>query len=427
MTCTARIRLAAVLVALSVPAGLSAQNARPESHTVRTGDTLWELARTYLGDPLLWPEIYRLNTTVVEDPHWIYPGEVLRLGGTAEVSAVPTTDTPPPRADSTSASSVPPIGAPSVAPTGAPPVELATGKPPDTATGQPPAAADEPPAAAGLNEPQVVDLPDDAAPDARDSVDLSPLVGDSRRVVNSGPSMEISLRRAYRPIRRTEFFSSGFLTEDQVLPLGTSLGLVTPLQIDESSTRSTAQMYSQVAVVPPPGATYQVGDTLLVVQIARPLTGYGQVVVPTGLIRVTDASRRENVAEVIAAYGAIRDHQRVLPAETFVDPGNVRPVPISDGVKARVIGHRDKQPLTGPQDVLFLDRGRKDGVALGDVFELRQAPRARIGAATVIDEPMATVQVVHVGERSSTARVVRVIQPDIPSGTEARQVAKLPS
>ncbi len=409
MTCSARIRMAVVLVALSVPAGLSAQNARPESHTVRPGDTLWDLARTYLGDPFLWPEIYRLNTTVVEDPHWIYPGEVLRLAGGADVSAVPTTETP-----------VPPT--PNVEAT--PDSAAALG---EAQANEPPAAAEEPPAEAGLNEPQVADLTDESVADSRDSVDLTPLVGDRRRMANSGPGIELGLQRAYRPVRRTEFFSSGFVTEEQKLPFGMVLGLVTPLNIEEVSTRTTAQMYSKVSVTPPAGARYQVGDTLLVVEIMREIEGYGSVLVPTGLLRVVDVSRPENLAEVIAAYGAVRDHQSVLPAEKFRDPGNVRPVPISDGVNGKVIGQRDLSPLSGQQDVLFLDRGRKDGVALGDLFELRQKPRARVGGATVVSEVMATVQIVHVGERTSTARVAKVVQPDIPVGTEARQIAKLPS
>jgi LysM domain len=403
MTATARIRLVAVLTGLAMPAAVWAQNARPDTHTVNKGDTLWDLARTYMGDPLLWPEIYRLNTTVVEDPHWIYPGEVLRLVPGADVSAVPTTDTPPPPEQQ-------------VEPTS----DLAAA-PGDSAEAAP--AEAEP----ALAEPQVMDLTSGSRDDRRDDVDLTPLVGSSRRTANSGPSLEIQLARKYRPVRRSEFYSSGFLTEGRALPMGEMLGTVAPLQIEAENRGTTAPLFSKVAVMPPSGARYQVGDTLMVFRIGREVRGYGTVVIPTGLVRVVDASRAEIAGEVIAAYGQIHDGQRVIPAEKFDDPGRVRPVPISDGVKGEVLAHRDAQPLTGPQDVIFLNRGRADGVGLGDVFEIRATARAREDAAGVVPDVMATVQVVHLGEHSCTARVTRVTQPDIAAGSEARQIARLPS
>jgi LysM domain len=403
MTATARIRLVAVLIGLAMPAAVWAQNARPDTHTVNKGDTLWDLARTYMGDPLLWPEIYRLNTTVVEDPHWIYPGEVLRLVSGADVSAVPTTDTPLPPGQQ-------------VEPTS----DLAAA-PGDSAEAAP--AEAEP----ALAEPQVMDLTSDSRDDRRDDVDLTPLVGSSRRTANSGPSLEIQLARKYRPVRRSEFYSSGFLTEGRALPMGEMLGTVAPLQIEAENRGTTAPLFSKVAVLPPSGARYQVGDTLMVFRLGRDVRGYGTVVIPTGLVRVVDASRAEIAGEVIAAYGQIHDGQRVIPAEKFDDPGRVRPVPISDGVKGEVLAHRDAQPLTGPQDVIFLNRGRADGVGLGDVFEIRATARAREDAAGVVPDVMATVQVVHLGEHSCTARVTRVTQPDIAAGSEARQIARLPS
>jgi LysM repeat protein len=48
-------------------------------HVVRKGDTLWDIAKAYLKDPFRWPEIFKRNTDVVENPHWIYPGESIRI------------------------------------------------------------------------------------------------------------------------------------------------------------------------------------------------------------------------------------------------------------------------------------------------------------------------------------------------------------
>ena len=43
-------------------------------HTIVKGDTLWDLAAHYLGDPFLWPQIWERNP-YIRDSHWIYPGD----------------------------------------------------------------------------------------------------------------------------------------------------------------------------------------------------------------------------------------------------------------------------------------------------------------------------------------------------------------
>ena len=76
--------LLAVFALLAPAAAVHAQDAPelnpdvPLEYVVKRGDTLWDIAEFFLRDPWLWPELWNANPQV-ENPHLIFPGEVLYL------------------------------------------------------------------------------------------------------------------------------------------------------------------------------------------------------------------------------------------------------------------------------------------------------------------------------------------------------------
>ncbi len=50
----------------------------PEEYVIQKGDTLWDLSQKFLNNPWYWPKIWS-NNPYIENPHWIYPGNKLRI------------------------------------------------------------------------------------------------------------------------------------------------------------------------------------------------------------------------------------------------------------------------------------------------------------------------------------------------------------
>jgi LysM repeat protein len=407
----------AMLALVLSPAVASGQGTPAQTHTVRPGDTLWDLAKQYRGDPFLWPDLYRINTAVVEDPHWIYPGEVLQLAADETVAAVPAVDTPEPAAVTESQGAQAQVADSEVlSRSEAQPSNLPAAVP-DSAVAEPEPPVEEP---APVKQASLAELtahvPDDG---------MAPLFG-APRANTLEESIQAYTKKEYRPLRQSEFYSSGFLTEKQDLPWAKVVGPVTPSQIG-GSVDNDVMPYRLVAIDAPRGATYQIGDTLLLARRGADWGSYGEVVLPTGLARVVDTVSGRYIASVVALYGPIRPGQAALPAEKFTPAGSEHAVAVSDGIRGKFLGGPGRQDLKAPQMVAFIDKGREDGVAPGDIFEIRRKAERLDNGRQLISEPLATMQIVHVRGHTATGRLTNILLPDIAPGTEVRQVAKLPS
>ncbi|RPJ04534.1 MAG: LysM peptidoglycan-binding domain-containing protein [Deltaproteobacteria bacterium] len=58
-----------------------------DTYTIKRGDTLWDISERFLKDPFLWPKLWQRNPYIT-NPHWIYPGNPVRLNPLEEEKVV---------------------------------------------------------------------------------------------------------------------------------------------------------------------------------------------------------------------------------------------------------------------------------------------------------------------------------------------------
>jgi len=390
-------------------AAAAVQGQLPASHTVTRGESLWSIAQMYFNDPLLWPEIYRLNTNVIEDPHWIYPGEVLNLADAVTVAQGPDTVTAAVPRDTTHVAADTVRAAPGDTVAATVPVDTARA-PIDTIPADTTQFVVEPPP------------PPTAAESYETIFDRRPTKTQQVRDV-----LRAYTNQPYHPVRAGEFYAAGFLSENERLPWARVLGSTATPAIHRLTERTSATTFEEIAIRPPKNASYHVGDSLLLARIGRTLEfgRWGDVVVPLGIVRVTLVQEQQVLARVVTQFGLIHDGQLAMPLEPFHDPGQVRATPVEKGLVGKLVEARDPHPIAGAQQFFFIDKGRSEGVSLGDVFEIYKPAEGFIGSAS--EETRAVLMVVHTREHSATGLLLQIMHPGLERGLPVRLIKKMPS
>lgn len=371
---TSAIALAFALT-LAAPVAAQEQEAEPQAqpdegtestgvHTVRPGDTLWDLAARFLADPLRWRTIFELNPAVVEDPHWIYPGEELRIPG-----AVARTD----------------------------------GVPAGHAGGDLETVADE-----------------------GDERGKFPAGSVFRQTPDAGPGLStlfLDQRPPLAAVTADDFHRAPLLVGPG--ELGSEGVTVRVLEENPLDLRMpTAARKNVDVLIALGGLEPSVGDSLKAVRYARDEGVHGYVVIAKALLEVRRLWADSARATVVKMYGDYAVGDPVVAVAPYdLDPA-ARPEPVESDVSGEVIAFEVPQVLLGPGEFLFLDVGAERGVRVGDEFAVFSRTE-RDGADAAPADALAVVRIVQVAERTSTARVISVRDPGMRSDDPVRLIRRL--
>jgi LysM repeat protein len=73
------LTLMLAVAAVACSGAVFAQGEEPQVYVIKKGDTLWGLSDRFLKDPHYWPNLWARNDPSITNPHFIYPGQTVKV------------------------------------------------------------------------------------------------------------------------------------------------------------------------------------------------------------------------------------------------------------------------------------------------------------------------------------------------------------
>ncbi len=334
-----------------------APSSAPDAYTVKPGDTLWDLSGRYLNNPWYWPKIWSYNPDVT-NPHWIYPGKTLRF--------FPGTEEAPGRVE---------------------PMDVAQGAGP---------------------------IDDVRAPRELESFSRA----DIKKPQDYGDSDDVAVVGPYKighvPARGVFARRDSFVTRHELEESG-----IVSAAFEEKSLLST---YDRAYAKFNKPAPVRLGDSYILYRTDRVVThpvtrevfGWQSTII--GAAKVVAVDDRAVTIDIVAAFEPIE-------RGTYLGPWNdkiVKQVQRRDNARELqgyiIAAQQDLVTEIGEHHLVFIDKGRNDGVEEGNVFTVTRSGDPTAHAAATVQDPslpiedVGSLMIVDAQATASTALVVRSVR-----------------
>ncbi len=344
-------------------------------YIIRKGDTLWDLAFSFLGDPFAWPQIWHQNQ-YIKDPNLIFPGDTLVISKS--------------------------FTAPSANGLG-------------NSNGNPSYSQTENGNQSFFSE-------------TKKTIESSGFTSVAQKKSLVSDSLErISDSLFTLAMRQQRFFTSefleklGFLWFDKdekglVYPGNAVIGATKPSPGLNRYETETHQQFSDIEITLFPSAAYKIGDTVSIFHADEIITfgtATASLVRRVGRAIITKVSDRGATALLYKIWDVVQDGDRIdalfhhsdMTIDTIISP----PVAVTGTVFKRV--ENTERPYL--YHSFILDRGSKDGVAFGDIFAVLSQDKASLGKIKAI------ACALNLDKTSSTLVIEKLYSNDINAGDTA--------